>query len=636
MSDKYNWRFPRLDGGREQGFNNSGITTFKGSELYDNLAREICQNSLDAKTEDSTEPVKVSFKVKVIKKTSHHALQKLEDIFHKCCEYWHDRMNEKMGDFFERANDIFNSDSIHFLVISDYNTTGLVGVEAGKSDKSAWRSLVDSDGDSDKGSGSGGSYGIGKNAPFACSQLRTVFYNTYAADDIKAFQGVAMLFTHTSEENEDTVGSGAYKNISENTPVFKSNDCSFINEFPRIDFGTDVIIAGYNQSNNWQEEIEIAVLKNFFASILDNKLVVEIDEEIIVDRSTILSRLDKYINSTGNKEIIEAKQFYETITEYDEFEKYTIIEPDDLTVYVKLNEDYCRKIAEMRSIRMLVNARTKTYMSNYAAVAVATGSELNELLRTMEPPKHDKWDPGLHYKESGIKECRKILIKIRECEHKTIEKIIKTDKSDSIDPDGIGNFLPDDFDMLPEASKNNPLEYSDDSDISNEKQTPITLNKQTIVAKPETGKKDGGNPSDDNNGGTKEGTDESGEKDDDNEDDIYSKGDGDKKVEIQVKYLRALPVSPANGVYKVVLLPVEDALNVFFSFNAVGDDSSEEELKIKRVITDGVSKVINSMSIGPFDLYKESKLIFDVVFDTKERILINTNAEVRANDSKKQ
>ena len=53
----YAWRFPILDGGKKQGINDSGIATFAGSELYNNLAREICQNSLDAKDPEIDEPV---------------------------------------------------------------------------------------------------------------------------------------------------------------------------------------------------------------------------------------------------------------------------------------------------------------------------------------------------------------------------------------------------------------------------------------------------------------------------------------------------------------------------------------------------------------------------------------------------
>ena len=39
MSGSINWRFPPNNGGTIQGFNDSGIATFKGAELYNNLAR---------------------------------------------------------------------------------------------------------------------------------------------------------------------------------------------------------------------------------------------------------------------------------------------------------------------------------------------------------------------------------------------------------------------------------------------------------------------------------------------------------------------------------------------------------------------------------------------------------------------
>ena len=39
------WRFPPLSGGTRQGYTNNDIEVFKGNELIDNLAREICQNS---------------------------------------------------------------------------------------------------------------------------------------------------------------------------------------------------------------------------------------------------------------------------------------------------------------------------------------------------------------------------------------------------------------------------------------------------------------------------------------------------------------------------------------------------------------------------------------------------------------
>ena len=58
---KIAWRFPPLSGGSKQGYTNNDIEGFKGEELIDNLAREICQNSLDARADNVTGPVEVVF-----------------------------------------------------------------------------------------------------------------------------------------------------------------------------------------------------------------------------------------------------------------------------------------------------------------------------------------------------------------------------------------------------------------------------------------------------------------------------------------------------------------------------------------------------------------------------------------------
>ena len=58
------WRFPPLSGGTRQGYTNNDIEVFKGQELIDNLAREICQNSLDAHLDESEAPVRVVFELR--------------------------------------------------------------------------------------------------------------------------------------------------------------------------------------------------------------------------------------------------------------------------------------------------------------------------------------------------------------------------------------------------------------------------------------------------------------------------------------------------------------------------------------------------------------------------------------------
>ena len=73
---KYNWHFPARDGGTRQGYNDGGIATFKGADLYNNLAREICQNSLDAKAEDKKHVV-VKFNLTFIEKNKFTIHQKV-------------------------------------------------------------------------------------------------------------------------------------------------------------------------------------------------------------------------------------------------------------------------------------------------------------------------------------------------------------------------------------------------------------------------------------------------------------------------------------------------------------------------------------------------------------------------------
>ena len=54
------WEFPTTGGGKKTGFNESGIQFFNDDTLL-SLAREICQNSLDAKNDKNTDPVVVEF-----------------------------------------------------------------------------------------------------------------------------------------------------------------------------------------------------------------------------------------------------------------------------------------------------------------------------------------------------------------------------------------------------------------------------------------------------------------------------------------------------------------------------------------------------------------------------------------------
>ena len=183
------WIFPKNDGGRDSGFHDAGVETFKGNfDRY--LARELIQNSLDARL-DPDQPVRVKFELISLERSRIPGMDYLQETFGRCAEYW--REHEKVYAFFTRATKLATQPRLRALKVSDFNTTGVPGSDVDRREN--WYHLIRCAGSSSKWGGEGGSFGIGKNAPFAASYLRTVFYSTLTADGC-AFQGVSTLASH--------------------------------------------------------------------------------------------------------------------------------------------------------------------------------------------------------------------------------------------------------------------------------------------------------------------------------------------------------------------------------------------------------------------------------------------------------
>lgn len=81
------WRFPSNDYGEKKGINDSGIATFRGTPLR-SLAREICQNSLDA-ARDKT--VRIEFNAFDITSDKLPGSDVLKDTFERCAAFWNDQ-----------------------------------------------------------------------------------------------------------------------------------------------------------------------------------------------------------------------------------------------------------------------------------------------------------------------------------------------------------------------------------------------------------------------------------------------------------------------------------------------------------------------------------------------------------------
>ena len=204
--EKVCWDFPLLGTGNQSGNNIAAITMFKGTGIMDGLAREVCQNSLDAKDKElsAETPVKVKFELVEIRRDDFPMFEGYKEALESSIAYWQTSplSTPKIMEFLYNVRTALDQETIPMLVMSDYNTVGLNGVNAKDDEKSFWDLLVNTEGISIKqDDNSAGSFGIGKNAPFAYSALNLVFYNTLAKDGGRAFEGVARLVTTQREYN---------------------------------------------------------------------------------------------------------------------------------------------------------------------------------------------------------------------------------------------------------------------------------------------------------------------------------------------------------------------------------------------------------------------------------------------------
>ncbi|MBS6940888.1 MAG: hypothetical protein KH142_05310 [Slackia piriformis] len=458
MEANIDWRFPPLDGGTKQGFNNNDIEAFKGELVIDNLAREICQNSLDARVDAASGPVSVVFELRMIRTGAFPLFSRYGDFIAACRDYYSSNMGHQLKHFLDDAELMLSLEEMPLLVVSDHNTYGLRGsrtLEIGD----PWEALTSADGISaGKDEGSGGSYGIGKNAPFACSAMRTVFYNTLDVDGQSAFTGVGRLATFYDKDlDDDTQRIGRYQNNDTEhkkyLPIYPEDSDEFRDLFVRQegDCGTDVIIAGFSFSENWAHNVKKAVAKNFFVAIAERSLVVEIVDggtKTVLNENTLANVLE---GLKDESDMMDTLRLFEAYTHSDFVTRLSIESEGDVEVRIASRPNFGKKIANFRNTGMLINTYFRRIFQNYAAVVIVQEKGLSDLLKKTEPAKHDNWDhrriQGNSDSARKERERARIAIKkIREQILALLREQYETIPEKTVDAVGVGNYLPDSVD----------------------------------------------------------------------------------------------------------------------------------------------------------------------------------------------
>ena len=629
------WRFPPLLGGTRQGYTNNDIEAFKGEELIDNLAREICQNSLDAKAKKTSKPVKVKFELLHIPTAGYEVFEGYKKCIDGCRKYWGDDMDDKLKCFLKDAESTLSKEEVSVLVAGDYNTTGLTGSRTNKI-SSAWEALANSDGVSVKADDvSGGSFGIGKNAPFACSSLSMVFYNTYADDNEKAFLGVARLATLLNQADKPTHRIGRFqKNDDEAekwSPIFGEDLNPFRDLFLRTERGTDVIIIGFSEEENWMTKVEKAVIKNFFVAIHEGNLIVELKDNAIfrlIDSSNLAQKISDF---SDDKEMKITSQLYSAFVSPDHKESLSILQKSDAEVYIKSNSSFARIIANFRSTGMMVGYKRRRIYQHYAAVLVVRGEELGELLRATEPPRHNKWDYKLITGESEKEKRHKASKAIKQIDDFVLHLLkqqFEAVTEDSVDAAGVGEYLSDDVDEFGGASEGDDI-LKPKIKIGKVKISATKSSKMTIPGKKDEGTVSPGDvrnkttnptpPPDEQTPKVVNPKEAGGE-----QDEGVTKGAGTKTVTIpNLSAQRAYPVNSSIGLYKIVVKPIETYENIFISCSAIGEDGTSDRLAIETFKHEGTNVNIKDDRAGPLKIIANTPSVFFVTFVTREKMVLN-------------
>lgn len=392
------WRFIANQNSMFSGINDAGIETFT-ADLTRSLVRETIQNALDAAIPGYAGATRVEFSLFQLPVEEIPDVGRLRAAVTMCRDS--NREEPDAYRFFARAAGTLDGSSIAVLRISDQGTVGLEGSDT-CAKGTGWSRLVKESGSSNKGKDSGGSFGIGKSAAFACSDLRTVFYSSLDVQGLPSNIGVAKLISFQDPDLGWTTGVGYY---SEDERYVAMRELAALHEgYRRKASGTDIYILGMHMDGDFKTAFIRAVLLDFMVSVVKGKLEVVIQDEQI-DRGTLaqyMARLDPH-----ESEDIKALLIYHHILTSPDPDILRIpldsrvygqrygFSDGECTLYLKEGEGFGRKILITRSAGMRILEQDRISGSiEFYGVLIIDGEKMNETFKKMEVPSHDAWEPG--------------------------------------------------------------------------------------------------------------------------------------------------------------------------------------------------------------------------------------------------
>ena len=630
MGELLTWRFPDNNYTNEYGLDTSDMETFKKNPIA-SLAREICQNSIDAS--DGTKPTLVEFHLFHVQRENIPGIDELNDEIKQCYAYKKD--SEKEGKALSQMLKAINKKEIPCLRISDFHTTGIEGAKENLRD-TPFYNLTKGSGVSDKAAGCGGSKGIGKFASFVVSSFNTVFYSTLAKDT-RAYIGISKLRSRPFAKDKDllTMGIGYYGRNDKNYPIL--SDFHLDPEFERQEgkLGTDVFIIGFKDPQDWQDQVISKVLDSFMVAIVRGELAIKVGD-IAVSQSTLKNVLrdDNLLNSCSKYEKRRIVSQYELLQGGDgvSSKEIEINGQNRATIYLKRYpaeeaDKASNQCVMVRYPYMQIKYQRLGSAHNLSGLCIIENTELNKRLRETENPQHTDWElRRLDDDKNRKRETREMKKMLEEGINAFVLETLKDPNAKSSDLEGAGEYLPvQDI----EGNTQNVINTNTISLVSQ----PIKRVKNNSPKVEKSGENgEGLEFTNGSAGGNTEGRVPKSKKDEkpdpsDDTDNPPSQGGIDpsrrgralRRVPLSGIRFKTLVQGQNNDQYACLFEATSDVKNCEFAIKMWGEGSDRYDVKIVKASVNGKECLIKDGVVTGFSLKKGERYRVDYQVETKEK-----------------
>lgn len=580
------------------GLNDAGILHFKDSTIG-SLTRESIQNSLDARDKTNSDPVRVKFKLHHIHPEDVPGLLDLSGRFERGRDYVESasNVNQTFVKYYREALSDLKQDTIPVLEVSDYNTRGLDGDTDVVG--SAFYNLIISDGETSGDTSRGGSFGVGKSALFNASKIRNILFSSLSEESGHKFIGRVKMSSFFDEDGERRRGEGIFG-------VDKGGALSSIEHIPdrfrRDQNGLSVFITDFRKPDGWEEGIKRRVLIDFWLAVIEEKLVVEINDNIVINRDNV----EKLIKDTFSPELPDSSTYavrsespLPGVMAYLKGEKYedTLEKTGNCRLYLTNNQTFAPIISHFRKPRMLIYKRAYRSATSVQGVFICDDDLGNEILRASENPEHLEWKTKNVDENSVIskRDVREALKEIEGYINEKIDLLTGYGGEDSIDMDldwDLNDFGQSDGEGVSEIDPRGATESEEEYEVNKEKVRLTEVKEPPKVVLPVVITGSGGGKSKGSGRKSSKGV----------------PGENQGEVTTELNYRAFCPAGQDN--YHVVIIKDKINRNLTLEFRGATDVG---EIKLNVVDVQGAGASLNGERVN-LDLSKYNSS-FKVLFD---------------------